>query len=272
MKTLKTLKTKKLAFLAQIKGQRSKLLICLFLITACSNHAMAQEEEEYEYNRGFFNSLTIGASASTAGIGIDLATPIGNYFALRAGITIMPDFKYSDDVNIDIPYQDRDYPSYMNVEGTLKRTSGEVLLNFYPSPKGKFFICGGFVFGGDRLLQIKAHTDNSELLNLIREGEKVGIEIGDYNIPINENGDISGGFKVASFRPYIGFGTGRVTPKKRLGLTFEAGVQFHKSPKIYTDYGSLGELKEEADNGFSDIMDALSVYPVVKIRLCGRIF
>lgn len=272
MKTLKTHKTKSTTFLAKIKAQRSKFLICLFLITACSNQTMAQEEEEYEYNRGFFNSLTIGASVSTAGIGIDLATPIGNYFALRAGISIMPDFKYSDEVDIDIPYQDRDYPSYMNVEGALKRTSGEVLLNIYLSKRGKFFLCGGFVFGGDRLIGVKAHTDSPELLNLIREGEHVGIEIGDHSIPINENGDISGGLKVSSFRPYIGFGMGRVTPKKRLGLTFEAGVQLQKSPQIYTDYGSLGLLEEEADNGFSDIMDVFSIYPVIKIRLCGRIF
>ena len=41
---------------------------------------------------------------------------------------------------------------------------------------------------------------------------------------------------------------------------FELGVQFHGTPEVY------------ADNEFSDIIDKLTVYPVLKFRLSGRIF
>ena len=71
---------------------------------------------------------------------------------------------------------------------------------------------------------------------------------------------------------YIGFGTGRIIPKSRIGFTVECGVQLHKSPKVYTNYGTLGDLGDEADNDFNKIMDFFCVYPVVKLRLCGRIF
>ena len=52
---------------------------------------------------------------------------------------------------------------------------------------------------------------------------------------------------------------------------FELGVQFHKTPKVYSDNGDLGNLMEEADNDFSDIIDKLTLYPVLKFRLSGRI-
>ena len=53
---------------------------------------------------------------------------------------------------------------------------------------------------------------------------------------------------------------------------FEMGVQFHNTPKVYTNNGDLSDLTEEADNDFTDIIDKLTVYPVLKFRLCGKIF
>ena len=89
---------------------------------------------------------------------------------------------------------------------------------------------------------------------------------------MDENGNVSGGLKVASFRPYLGLGFGRAVPRKRLGFMFELGVQFHKTPEVYADNADLTSLNEMADNDFSDIIDKLTVYPVLKFRLCGRIF
>ena len=53
---------------------------------------------------------------------------------------------------------------------------------------------------------------------------------------------------------------------------FELGVQFHGTPEVYTDNGDLGNLMEEADNEYTDIINKLTVYPVLKLRLSGRIF
>ena len=66
---------------------------------------------------------------------------------------------------------------------------------------------------------------------------------------------------------------GRIVPKKRVGFLFELGFQFQKTPEVYTDYGSISDLLDEAgDNEFTDIMDQLTVYPVLRFRLCGRLF
>ena len=92
-------------------------------------------------------------------------------------------------------------------------------------------------------------------------------------IPVDKNGNVSGGIKVSSFRPYVGIGFGRIVPKnKRVGFLFEIGAQIHGTPEVYTDYGNVDMLMEEADNEFTDVMDKITVYPVMRFRLCGKLF
>lgn len=245
------------------------IMVCLSL---SSIQAQIKQEKEF----GFFNSLAIGANVGTTGWGIDVATPLGNHLALRAGFTIMPNFSYSDDVDVSINYTssyipDGQIPATIEVEGTMGRTAGEILLNYYPFKRSSFFLTGGAVFGGDKVIKVKGHSD--ELAQYQDLAGKAGIEIGDYTIPVDQNGNVSGGIKVSSFRPYIGLGFGRIVPKnKRVGFLFELGVQVHGTPEVYTDYGKLGDLLEEADNEFSDILDKINVYPVLRFRLCGKIF
>lgn len=244
-----------------------KLILACFLLIGStgSNQLFAQENEQDK--PGIFNSLAVGISASTTGIGVDVASPIGSYLTLRAGVSFMPNFTYSTDVDVDVDIPNYQGPTNIDVEGGMGRTAGELLLNVYPFKSSSFFICGGAYFGGDKIIKIKGHSD--ELAEL---GGKAGIEIGDYSIPVDENGNVSGGLKVASFRPYVGLGIGRAVPRKRIGFMFELGVQFHKTPEVYADNAELVPLSEMADNDFSDIIDKLTVYPVLKFRLCGKIF
>ena len=248
----------------------------LFLLCSICLSFVCMQLQAQENKLGYFNSLSIGANVGTTGWGIDIATPIGQHFALRAGVTIMPNFNYSDEVDVSINYSssylpDGEIPTSIDVEGSMGRTAGEVLLNIYPFKRSSFFITGGAVFGGDKIVKVKGHS--SELAAYQELAGKAGIEIGDYTIPVDPNGNVSGGIKVSSFRPYVGIGLGRIVPKnKRVGFLFELGVQVHGTPEVYTDYGSLGNLLEEADNDFSEILDKVTVYPVMRFRLCGKIF
>ena len=52
----------------------------------------------------------------------------------------------------------------------------------------------------------------------------------------------------------------------------ELGGQFHGTPEVYADNAELTAINTVADNEFSDIIDKLTVYPVLKFRLSGRIF
>lgn len=245
------------------------ILACCFLAIGAGNNRMFAQEEKEHKDFGVFNSLSVGVSAGLTGIGVDVAAPIGNYLAVRAGVSFMPNFTYSDNVDVDVDIADYSGPATIDAEGGIGRTAGELLLNVYPFKSSSFFVCGGAYFGGDKIIKIKGHSE--ELAQLIAEGKKAGIEIGDYSIPVDKNGNISGGLKVAAFRPYLGLGFGRAVPRKRIGFMFELGVQFHQTPKVYTTTGELGKLPEEAENDFSDIIDKLTVYPVLKFRLCGKI-
>ena len=77
---------------------------------------------------------------------------------------------------------------------------------------------------------------------------------------------------VNGFRPYVGVGFGRAVPKNRIGVQFELGVQLHGSPKLYSSAGDLGDAFTDGDDSFTKIMDKLTVYPVMKVRFCGRLF
>lgn len=76
------------------------LLLCLTYIMCVGNHQMAAQDSSE--SPGIFSSLAVGVSASTTGIGIDVASPIGSYLAVRAGVSFMPNFTYSTDVDVDI--------------------------------------------------------------------------------------------------------------------------------------------------------------------------
>lgn len=252
-----------------VKMKRLFLLCAFVSMFATCNTVSAQEEF------GVFNSLSVGVGVGLTGIDVEAATPITPYLALRGGLTFMPGFSINTDVDVDVDdlagVSDATYS--MDVKGSMKRTSGQLLVNVYPFPRASsFFVAAGAYFGGSSLVKIEGHSD--ELKDLIAQGENAGIVIGDYTIPVDNNGNVSGGLKVSGFRPYLGLGFGRAVPKKRLSVMFELGVQFHGKPKVYTDFGNVEDLLEEMDedDAFTKILDKVTVYPVMKIRLCGKIF
>ena len=219
---------------------------------------------------GIFNSLSVGVSAGTTGIGIDVATPVTPHFAIRGGVSFMPGISFDADVDVDLKDPKLEENSSLNLTGNMKRASGELLVNYYPFLSSSFFVTAGAYFGGNKLLKVKGHSD--KLAEYVNGGNQASIIIGDQEIPVDKNGNVSGGFKVSGFRPYIGVGFGRAVPKKRIGVQFELGVQFHGSPKLYSSAGDLSGALADSDDDFTKVMDKLTVYPVMKVRFCGRLF
>lgn len=247
-----------------MKGVRKLIFMALCAVSGLfSNVVLAQNEW------GVFNSLGASVGVGLTGVDVEVATPITPYLALRGGVSIMPGFSMGTDVDVELDGQSA---GSMNVDGSLKRVSGQVLLNVYPFRSSSFFAVVGGYFGGTSLVTIEGTSDQA-LKDKIAEAESAGIVIGDQMIPFDENGNISGGLKVAGFRPYVGLGFGRTIPTNRVNVGVELGVQFHGHPEVYTDTGEL-DLSAFGEDGdtFSKIVDKLTVYPVLKIRLSGRIF
>ena len=96
-----------------------------------------------------------------------------------------------------------------------------------------------------------------------------------------------------SVKPYLGIGFGRMVPKptKRVGVACDIGLQFHGVPKLEgyasatTQNGTLHKWIELEAQDFDfgqdfqdDLEDALDIvhkvkaWPVLNIRITGRIF
>ena len=247
--------------------KRQMIALGMLLLLICGGHrVMAQADY------GYFNSLGLGLSVSTVGVGLEVSTPIGNYLALRGGVSFMPKFTVTDEVNADLKGVPQGYPQSAEVEleGSTKRTTGELLLNLYPFRSNGFFVAAGASFGGDKFVQITGHSN--ELQQLIAAGGSAGLQIGDVSIPVDQNGNVSGGLKVSAVRPYVGLGYGRAVPSKRINFMLDAGVQLHGTPEVYSDFGQVDQLMAEVDNDFTDIINKLKVYPVIRFRICGKLF
>ena len=223
-----------------------------------------------------FNHLAVNAHVATTGVGVELSTPITKFITMRAGVTCMPGFSFNAEVDGQYYVNNTTKNFTVDLDANLKRTQGSVIFNVYPLAKAKvcssFFLAAGLYFGGDKLVKINGHSDEiAEKINQFNGNPY--IELGDYKLPVDENGNVKGGLKVQKVRPYLGLGFGRYVPKKRISVTGELGVQFHGHIKPYTSEGEIeafDELTEKDD--WKKVMDKLTVYPMLKIVISGRIF
>lgn len=232
----------------------------------------ASSAQEKDNIYGIANHVAVGVGVGTEGYGIDAAVPFTKYVQARVGVNFMPAISIKTDATVSGTESGHDYSGEMRVKGKFSRTTFDVKFDAYPfANSSSFFVTAGFSVGGNDLMTITGHSD--DLKSQIAQGQSYGIEIGDYNIPVDKNGDVNGGIKVNSFRPYLGLGFGRLIPKKRFGVRFELGAQFQGTPVVYADgVGDLSKvIDQDTDDDISKFMDYLKVYPVVKLSFRGRI-
>lgn len=173
------------------------LLAASSLIAAPAVHA------DNSYTPGIFNHLGIGAHASTTGFGVELGTPVTPFVTIRGGVSIMPGFNFTTSVDgsVDaaIAGHQGSYPFSMDVKGDLRRVQGSLIANVYPfGTQNAFFISAGAYFGGSKVIDITGHTDEIKNIPGYQPGA-ANISIGDYEIPVDRDGNVNGMLKVNSF-------------------------------------------------------------------------
>ena len=184
----------------------------------------------------------------------------------------MPNININTTADVSGTVNGTPYNGNMDVKGKFSRTTFDFKIDCYPfANASSFFVTAGFSVGGDKLVKITGHNDDLKHYNA--QGREYNVEIGDYQIPVDKNGDVAGGVKVKNFRPYLGLGFGRLIPKKRFGARFEIGAQFQGKPVVYADgVGDLTKvMDQDTDDDISKFMDWLQVYPVMKLSFRGRI-
>ena len=257
-----------------------KLLLVCAMTVLCVGMASAQTGESKK-DKNLFNHLGVGVSAGTDGIGFDLAAPITDMFAVRAGMSIWPKITYKTDIDpgTDSKSFILNKDGKIDVEGKVNIADFKLLFDYYPFKTSSFRITAGAFIGKQEVVSV--YNDAPFLQNY--EWGKAGIQHGKYKIASDKDGNINIDAKVNGFKPYIGVGFGRAVPRKRIGVAFDLGVQFWGKPGIYTnvkdDFGDVSYRKlTQQDNGNKDINDVIDkiskipVFPVLNLRICGRIF
>lgn len=248
---------------------------------------MAQKE----YKRGFLNHVGINVGAGTEGISVGLAAPVTGFFELEAGVNVMPSFKLSGDLDVDVntsslpQVPNVQYPTEgtIHAEGSFDRTTFNVKANLYPFGGGtKFFIAAGLSIGGEKIAEVSGSCDElrdfsqklptQELKDQFRQA--VSANLAGYNLQFDENYNVQGDIRCKKVRPYLGLGFGRLVPKNRLGMRLELGCQFMDKLKVYqndTEIDINKALEDAGEDDLSKFVKDLKIYPVVKFSFTGRI-
>ena len=260
------------------------MMVAVILLTSVGS-VMAQKE----YKRGFLNHVGINVGAGTEGISVGLAAPVTSFFELEAGVNVMPSFKLSGDLDVDVNTsslpQVVQYPTEATIhaEGSFDRTTFNVKANLYPFGGGtKFFIAAGLSIGGEKIAEVSGSCDelrkfseslpSQELKEQFRQA--VSANLAGYNLQFDENYNVQGDIRCKKVRPYLGLGFGRLVPKNRLGMRLELGCQFMDKLKVYqndTEIDINKALEDAGDDDLSKFVKDLKIYPVVKFSFTGRI-
>lgn len=262
------------------------MMVAVILLTSVGS-VMAQKE----YKRGFLNHVGINVGAGTEGISVGLAAPVTGFFELEAGVNVMPSFKLSGDLDVDVntsslpqvPNVQYPHEATIHAEGSFDRTTFNVKANLYPFGGGtKFFIAAGLSIGGEKIAEVTGSCDDlrdfsqklptQELKDQFRQA--VSANLAGYNLQFDENYNVQGDIRCKKVRPYLGLGFGRLVPKNRLGMRLELGCQFMDKLKVYqndTEIDINKALEDAGDDDLSKFVKDLKIYPVVKFSFTGRI-
>ena len=273
-----------------------KKVLSILLMCVLASTASAQKQD-------MFNHLSAGVTVGTPGWGIDLATPVCNYVTFRTGFTMLPKFKYSTDLSIDnISSKERQdiqlsndvqYPTNVDVEGKINFFNWKFLFDIYPFQTSSFHVTVGAYLGSKNVVDVyntqdgvlSGINDANDAIDRYNSGQttgavpdkqikNIGLELGDYLLTPDENGNAQAEIRVSSFKPYVGLGFGRAVPKKhKFNVQGELGVMFWGTPKLYSQNREITKDNIGGDGGdFLETMSKITVYPVLNIRFTYRLF
>ena len=181
--------------------KRSALLLMLILSVATSRAQYVSALQPQKYDKtlhwgGAFQHLDLLYNISTTGIGIEAATPLGEDFRLRGGITYMPPLMkkhlhgqvYVGDDNIhfgdvqNLMFIESGYimQDKVTMTGKWQMFNGKLLVDYFPlDDEKKFRITAGFYFGPARIAKITTDGESAATLSCIAAYNKKFFEVGD---------------------------------------------------------------------------------------------
>ncbi len=256
-------------------------------------------------NNGPFKHLAIGLSLGSGGVGLDVATTLSDHFQARLGGEFMPAMTIGANVRtndvggviVDGDGNQINLNYDMTFDAEPHISAANIIIDYYPFKKNSFHISFGAYLGRNKITAINdSFQEEIDDLKAVYEynhtpdengklPSPVGIQMGEYLLEPDKNGRVNASFDATqTFQPYIGIGIGKSVPtyklskstpyNKRVGYMLEIGARFWGTPKI-TCNDVVIDTKTLSDKGEAKMLHTLTslpFYPVIKLRISGKIF
>lgn len=265
-----------------------KTILMALVALAFQTNAFAQSD------LNIFNHLAVGVNAGTAGVGLDVAMPACQFVQIRAGFDAMPKFKVNTHLDLNASQYlnaagitEYTHLDRIDVQGKPNLVNGKILIDVLPFIVTGFRVTVGAYFGAGDVVSVYNREDGA--LNAINQANSkietynnlhssspqklIGLELGDYLLTPDAQGNVKANINTKTFRPYVGIGYGRAVPRHRVGCSIDLGCMFWGKPTV--DCNGVELTSENLGSNGGDIIKTISkikVYPCLTLRLCGRIF
>ncbi len=251
---------------------------------------------------GILSHYSLSVGVGTTGFTADLGTMLGNHIGLRGGIDYMPKINYNDELDLSHVFEDyhidpnnlpggvdiSDIPTKVDLRGTLDNFTGHALLDLYPSSTGDFHFTVGAYYADKERVIYACNKEEGALIMVSDFNARRGIfavvpdsyglvtaRMGKYDLMPDDNGNANAYVKVNRIRPYAGIGFGRTVPSSHLDCQFDLGAYFWGTPKVHDGVSGQQLSAEDAegeDHGIIKVINKISVFPVLTLRISGRLF
>ena len=236
-------------------------------------------------------SMAAGVSLGLMdGVGANVAVGITDNMFVRAGFGMFPSFLIKE-YPIDLPSWDNNTKPATStaLSGKIPPT-GNLLFDYHPGA-GSFRLTAGVFFGSEdfavayntKALPSEYHSAG---VNYYVDGDKNDLSKY-YRIISDDKGVLSGAFKTASVRPYVGIGFGTAVPSGRVGGSFDLGFEYtggldlranakdikgnmedlHLTTAgvLQTIYEIRGSSSAKSYDKYIDYVDKLRAFPVLPV-------
>ena len=262
------------------------ITIIAVVVALATTHVSGAQE------RPWIGHLAVGFTAGGEGLGINLATPLGDRFQLRAGYSMTPRLQatFSNYVSIDEPWS---IHGPVTLSGSYQTKGPTLFLDFFPAPwSSRTHLTLGLVATDGRRV-LRGWTPDPLPIDSEDMGTS-GFTVADGTVTTDPEGRAEGFVDVMTLKPYLGFGAGRECCRdSRLSLTVDVGLVWFGKPRAYsfdwTAHAYGGAPKEVevtsadlanldspffdfTDDGVIDIARKLRAAPLVRIGLYVKLF
>lgn len=210
--------------------------ILIFLLSFSSIFFSQEESKSFK--------LITGLNFGTTGVGLELKYPI-NRHTVRLGYTYLP-LSLSTDYNLGLALN-------LDVDGSIQRLN--CIYEFQPFLKQEWF----------KLQAGLSYLTNATSKVILKPTESVSTGI--ISLNSDEIGEIVLTSDARGVAPYIGLGLGRTTPKKKLNITFDMGVNYLKATKITSEGTKLLANNQQLGEVLTEKVKTYRWLPVIQMNI-----